>query len=73
MCWADRLGLLWILCATTFFVVIAGDRGLMLGFLFFGPGLFLLFGPWVFVRLVDMILGGPSRRHQTNTRRAIPR
>jgi len=64
MCWADRLGVAWV-CLMLIILVLALAAGGQSapGAPSSGVGIFVAFlGPWILVRLLDLVLGGPMRR-----------
>lgn len=66
MCWADKIGAVWAFIAYAGLLLISNDKGAALAFFVSGEGLkyalIVAFSPWIFLRFVDLILGGPQRR-----------
>jgi hypothetical protein len=78
MCWADKLGCLWGFFVYSFlFVFMAKSDPRELYWFVTPDGLKLFFIvillPWVALRLVDWLIGGPSRRSSRVRYYTIPR
>ena len=68
MCWVEKIIVFWAVLIALFFLVLTGGDPERWELMFQPAGLrilaFLVFVPWIILRLVDWISGGPSRRHR---------
>ncbi len=62
--WADKLAIFWATLVSLFFFCVNG-REAILGMLSDPKAMFVLFGiPWIILRLLDWICGGPAARRR---------
>jgi hypothetical protein len=62
--WADRIAIFWAALLSLFFFCLNG-REAIAGMLSDPNALFVLFGiPWIVLRLIDWVCGGPTARRR---------
>lgn len=74
LCWADKIGLTLAFLAYAGLFLISNDKGAALAFFFSGAGLRFLalcLSPWLVLRAIDFVAGGPQRRRGWIKVRAI--
>lgn len=70
-CWADKLGVLWAFVVCVFLLAMAEDKSAILTWPVIHDLLIVIVPVWLFLRLIDWLIGGPARRHGAIRARVI--